>query len=73
MVQVSAFRFPVYLTYFEKIDKILEFYMKDKIYRYCTDKISGTNVEAELQRIKGLGFKDAFIVEYDKYQSFQIE
>lgn len=73
LVQVSAFRFPVYLAYFEKLEKVLEFYMTDKIYRYSTDKVLGSNVEAELQRIKGLGFTDAFIVEYDKYQSFQIE
>jgi hypothetical protein len=73
LIQLSAFRFPVYLTYFEKIDNVLEFYMKDKIYRYTTDKISGTSVESELKRIKGLGYNGAFIVEFDKYQSFQIE
>ena len=73
LVQISAFRFPVYLSYFDKVNGVLEFYMKDKIYRYCLGKYAGTDVENELVRIKGLGYKGAFIVEWDKYQPFQIE
>lgn len=73
LVQVSAFRFPVYLSYFENLDKVLEFYMDDKVYRYCTNKIAGSNVEEELQHVKELGFKGAFIVEYEKYLPYKIE
>ena len=73
LIQLSAFRFPVYLTYFDGIDKVLEFYMKDKIYRYCTDKIIGSEVEAELKKIKNSGYKNAFIVDYEKYLPFKIE
>lgn len=73
LIQLSAFRFPVYLSHFENIDDILEFYMKDKIFRYCTNVISGTEVEQELDRIKGLGYNNAFIVDYEKYKAFKIE
>ncbi|MBN2167297.1 MAG: SPOR domain-containing protein [Marinilabiliaceae bacterium] len=73
LIQLSAFRFPVYISYFEQFDKVLEFYMKDKIYRYSTPLISGSEVESELKRIKEMGYKGAFIVEYDKYQPYQIE
>jgi len=73
LVQLSAFRFPVYVSYFEQFDKVLEFYMKDKIYRYCVGVFQGTEVASELSRVKSLGYKDAFIVENDKYLPFKIE
>jgi hypothetical protein len=73
LVQIGAFRFPVYLSHFENVNGILEFYMKDKIYRYCVGKYQGSEVESELNRMKELGYKNAFIVEWDKYQSYQIE
>lgn len=72
-IQISAFRFPVYLSYFEKLDGVKEYYMKDKIYRYCIGEHQGTVVEAELQKIKELGYKDAHIVEFSQYLPFQIE
>jgi len=73
LVQLSAFRFPVYLTHFENIDGILEFYMKDKIYRYCVGQYPGSTVLDELARVKSLGYKGAFVVEWDKYAPYQIE
>jgi len=72
-VQVSAFRFPVYLSHFEKLDGVKEYYMKDKIYRYCIGEYPGTTVESELQKIKDLGYKDAVIVELALYLPYQIE
>ncbi|MFT3738957.1 MAG: SPOR domain-containing protein [Breznakibacter sp.] len=72
-IQLSAFRFPVYLSYFENVDGVMEFYMKDKIYRYCVGKHPGSVVENELAKLKGLGYKDAYIVELDAYLPYQIE
>lgn len=74
-IQVSAFRFPVYLSYFEQLESgyLMEFYMKDKIYRYCYGRTKGRDVESELGRIRSLGYKDAFIVDLEKYMPYQIE
>jgi hypothetical protein len=72
-VQLSAFRFPVYLSHFKNIDDVMEFRMKDKIFRYTTGQFKGDIAEAELQRIKELGYKGAHLVELDKYMPFKIE
>jgi len=73
LVQLSAFRFPVYISFFKEFDRVLEFKMSDKIFRYTTLPVKGTEVEAELSRIKGLGYRDAFIVEKERYMPFRIE
>ena len=72
-VQLSAFRFPVYLSFFKNVDDVMEFKMKDKIFRYTVGKFPGTVAEEELSKIKALGYKDAFLVEFDKYAPFKIE
>ncbi len=72
-VQLSAFRFPVYLSHFKNIDDVMEFQMKDKIFRYTTGTFKGDIAAEELQRIKDLGYKDAHLVELDKYMPFKIE
>jgi len=72
-IQLSAFRFPVYLSYFKNVDNVMEFKMKDKIFRYTVGKFPGTEAEAELEKIKALGYKDAFLVEFDRYAPFKIE
>jgi hypothetical protein len=72
-IQLSAFRFPVYLSHFENLDGVMEFYMKDKISRYCIGKHLGSVIEDELAKIKELGYKDAYIVELDAYLPYQIE
>nr|WP_319398092.1 SPOR domain-containing protein [uncultured Carboxylicivirga sp.] len=72
-VQLSAFRFPVYLSHFENVDNVMEFRMKDKIFRYTVGKFPGTEAKEELQKIKDLGYKKAFLVELDKYMPFKIE
>lgn len=73
LIQLSAFRFPVYLSFFEKFDTIYEFRMKDQIYRYTTPPVLGSAVQAELDRIRQAGYPDAFIVEMDVYMPFKIE
>ena len=72
-VQLSAFRFPVYLSYFKNMDDMMEFRMKDKIFRYTTGQFKGDIAERELTRIKALGYKDAHLVELDRYLPFKIE
>lgn len=72
-IQLSAFRFPVYVSFFKEFDSIYEFRMNDKIFRYTTLSIRGSEVKEELARIKALGYKDAFIVEKAKYMPFRIE
>ncbi len=72
-IQLSAFRFPVYLSFFKNIDDVMEFKMKDKIFRYTVGKFPGTVAEEELSKIKALGYKDAFLVEFDKYAPYKIE
>lgn len=73
LIQLSAFRFPVYITFFKEFDQIYEFRMDDKIFRYTTTPILGSQVKDELVRIRQLGYRDAFIVEVDPYMPFKIE
>ncbi len=72
-IQLSAFRFPVYLSYFKNVDDVMEFRMKDKIFRYTVGKFKGSEAKEELEKIKALGYKSAFLVEFDRYAPFKIE
>ncbi len=73
VVQLAAFRYPVYLTFFEQIDEVLEYRLTDKIFRYTTTPVKGTEVEALQQKMIGLGYEKAFIVEYSRYAPYRIE
>ncbi len=73
VIQVGAFRYPVYLTFFENVDVVYEYRMNDKIFRYTTEPAKGTEIESRLSEIKSLGYKSAFIVDYDNYAPFKIE
>jgi len=72
-VQLSAFRFPVYLSHFKNIDNVMEFRMKDKVFRYTTGQFKGDIAENELAKIKALGYKGAHLVELDLYLPHKIE
>lgn len=72
-IQLAAFRFPVYLTHFEKFENIQEYYMKDKIYRYCVGSYQGQAALDELQKVRQMGFPGAFLVVLDDYLPFKIE
>jgi hypothetical protein len=72
-IQLKAFRFPVYVSYFKEFDQVMEFYMKDKIFRYCVGNFKGSLIEQELTRVKSLGYTDAFIVELESYLPYKIE
>lgn len=73
VVQLSAFRYPVYLTFFENVKDVYEYRLNDKIFRYTTPPVKGSEVRGLLAQMKELGYKNAFIVEYDKYAPFRIE
>ena len=73
VVQMSAFRYPVYLSFFENVDDVYEYRMNDKIYRYTTKPYKGSEIEVVLAKIRSLGYAKAFIVEYDLYEPFLIE
>ncbi|MDO4461698.1 MAG: SPOR domain-containing protein [Bacteroidia bacterium] len=73
VVQLSAFRYPVYLTFFENVKDVYEYRLNDKIFRYTTAPVKGSQVRDLLAQMKSLGYKKAFIVEYDKYAPFRIE
>lgn len=72
-VQLSAFRFPVYLTYFKGVEDVMEFYLKDKIYRYTVGSYAHEDAVAQLANIKAKGFKDAYVTELDAYLPYKIE
>ncbi len=72
-VQLSAFRYPVYVTFFEGIDEVYEYRMNDKIFRYTTAPVSGREIQSLLSEVKSKGYKNAFIIDYDKYLPFKIE
>ncbi|MCW3804869.1 SPOR domain-containing protein [Plebeiibacterium marinum] len=74
-IQLSAFRFPVYLSHFKGLEEknIMEFYLDDKIYRYTIGKYKYEEAVAELGQIKAKGFKNAYVRELDSYLPYQIE
>ncbi len=73
VIQVGAFRYPLYISFFENVGEVYEYRLNDKIFRYTTKPIKGTEVKAELNRIQNLGYNAAFVVEYSKYAPFKIE
>ncbi|WP_068473674.1 hypothetical protein [Saccharicrinis aurantiacus] len=72
-VQLSAFRFPVYLSHFDGVDNVMEFYMKDRVYRYTVGSLKHEAAEVLLAELKKKGYKDAYITALDPYLPFQIE
>ncbi len=73
VIQVGAFRYPLYISFFENVGEVYEYRLNDKIFRYTTKPIKGSEVESEMARIKSLGYDRAFVVEYSLYQPYKIE
>lgn len=73
VIQVGAFRYPLYISFFENVGEVYEYRLNDKIFRYTTKPIKGSEVESEMARIKSLGYDRAFVVEYYLYQPYKIE
>lgn len=72
-VQLAAYRFPVYVNEFEEFDNVTEYYMKDRIYRYCVGSFDGSVANQELLKIRKKGYPNAFLVPLEKYRPFKIE
>ena len=72
-IQLAAFRFPVYLSHFEGIDNVKEFYLPDRIFRYTVGSFEGDVALSELERIRHSGYPDAFLVPIDRYLMHRIE
>jgi hypothetical protein len=72
-IQVAALRFPVYVSEFEQFDNVQEYYMRDRIYRYCVGTFDGAVALEELSKVRKNGYPDAFLVPVEKYASFKIE
>ena len=73
VIQVGAYRYPLYISFFENVGEVYEYRLNDKIYRYTTKPIKGSQVKAELAKIQGLGYSAAFVVDYAKYEPYKIE
>lgn len=72
-VQLSAFRFPVYLSHFKEYSNVQEYYFKDKIYRYCVGDVLGSESSSLLEEAKANGYKGAFLVPIESYEPYKIE
>jgi hypothetical protein len=72
-IQLTASRYPFYTSELKGFTDIYEFFMPDKVYRYCEGKYKGNQVEAELKKAVQLGYNEAFYVEWDKYAAYKIE
>lgn len=72
-IQIAAFRFPVYVSEFKEFDSVVEYYMADKIYRYCVGDYDGSEVMAELLKVRERGYQNAFLVPIEKYAPYRIE
>jgi hypothetical protein len=72
-IQLAAFRYPVYINYFEEFDNVMEFYPDDRIYRYTVGEYKGTEASDQLDKVKAMGYPHAYLVPLDKYLPYQIE
>lgn len=71
--QIGAYRFPLYLTFFKEYEDVQEYYMKDRIYRYCVGSFLGKDSAFPLEQARAFGYKGAFLVEVEKYLPYKIE
>ncbi len=72
-IQITASRYPFYTSELKEFSQVFEFYMPDKVYRYTEGKYRGEKATEELEKVISYGYKEAFIVEWDKYAPYQIE
>jgi hypothetical protein len=72
-IQIAAFRYPVYVSEFDAVDNVMEFYLSDRIYRYTVGQYRGNEAMEQLSRVKGMGYPQAHLVPYQKYEPHRIE
>lgn len=73
-VQLSAFKYPVYLNFFDPLKDIMEFQGSDKYFKYCIGKYTDYDkAHIALEEYKRMGYDKAFVVDYEKYLPYLIE
>ena len=72
-IQLTASRYPFYVSELKEFKEVFEFYMPDKVYRYSVGKYNGKEIDSEIKKVIALGYKEAFAVEWDKYVPYKIE
>ncbi len=72
-IQLTASRYPFYVSELKEFNEVYEFYMPDKVFRYTVGKYSGTQIEAEIKKVAAFGYEEAFAVEWTKYLPYKIE
>lgn len=73
-VQLSAFKYPVYLNFFDPLKNIMEFQGPDKYFKYCIGKYDDYDeAHKALGEYKEMGYDKAFVVPYEKYLPYLIE
>jgi len=72
-IQLTASRYPFYVSELKEFDEVFEFYMPDKVYRYTVGKYSSKEIDAELKKVISLGYTEAFPVDYNRYLPYKIE
>ncbi len=72
-IQLAAFRYPVYVNYFEEFDNVMEFYPDDRVYRYTVGEYNGSRAMEELKRVKSMGYTKAHLVLLGRYLPYRIE
>jgi outer membrane protein OmpA-like peptidoglycan-associated protein/tetratricopeptide (TPR) repeat protein len=73
-IQIMALRKPVKVDYFRDLDNVKVFIGKDGLHRYVYsefDEIS--EAQAELPRIRNMGYQDAFIMYLARYKTISAE
>lgn len=73
-VQIAAYRYPLYTKDFKLEDEVMEFYCSDNIYRYTIGRFTDAEEARKLKKkIRESGYPDAFLIDYEKYESYRIE
>ena len=73
VVQLGAFRYPLYISYFENAGEVYEYRLNDKIFRYTTKPCKGTEIEELFYKMRKLGYEKAFVIEYETYAPYRID
>lgn len=73
-IQIAAYRYPLYTKDFKLEEEVMEFYCSDNIYRYAVGRFADAEEARKLKKkIRESGYPDAFLIDYEKYESYRIE
>ena len=72
-IQLTASRYPFYVSELKEFNEVYEFFMPDKVFRYTVGKYNGNQLAAEIKKVVAYGYVEAFPVEWQKYLPYKIE